>query len=904
MNLNWPWLKNVRVRKNIIRGGVLLFFLFCFCLCAQMALYVGAYKVQNLLKGNIERRTGKKVNIERTSMNIFTGLTFYGVEIYDDKTEYIKTRAIRVNIRFLPLLWQDIVISNLKVLAPEVYLTKEKSRKWSYLKFMPGNQNLDNLFLQSTKISLKDGKIILTDKTVSPSKSLILQGINIKSSASSYESPLFFEGDAYLSNQKGFFRVKGKIENFCYVPSLQLDFSGEKVPLYFLNYILPENIKLTKGNINLEARLNISSDINIKNSGTIRIENMDLRYDKSFFSNLSRKITYELDMKYKKNNIKIAKLNLNSGDIKLMGTGNIKNLSGPINWDINLKSYEFNLKEIEPIFNSWMGRDFARISGLTKLDKMEIKGPWEDIKVSGKLGIEKARINFLKSRADINRMEGQIIFDKYNFNIWQFTFNTLGINSLISGDIILGKNPIFKLESESKTDLAAFSKIFAQELKKRKLELKGELKASLNISGTLNDIIADIKTNTQKADITWYNLMRKRKGSDLNLSARLNYKAGIFYIKNGKGKIKKYKFGFTGIFPPGQGKKLDVIFNNLILYNDIGEIIIPLEDAKAKGKINGKISTYWDKKDEDFLKGNLDLEKVLLDKGWIRLESNGKVNFNRKKLFCENACVNGVKIQSVSADFILNGKAGLQNIKFPIGGGKVNGHVFMEYIKDKERWDIKLVFNKTDITKFYPLMGSWQDIIEGPVSGKINLKIPYEDLALTEGEVDLSVGPGKISKLKFLDEFAAEEKDPYLGYIKFSKFNIKGKIKDRMIEVKKDGINFQSKKLNIKALGKTRLKKDDNEHKYTVESRLAEWYAYKIPRVKSLTTILNLRDKTDSRIVLIFHILGKGNIFTVKWDTDKQRAAKKHSVPSVVKKPIENGAKDIFYEVFHNLIGQ
>jgi hypothetical protein len=582
--------------------------------------------------------------------------------------------------------------------------------------------------------------------------------------------------------------------------------------------------------------------------------------------------------------------------------GDIKNLSGPIEWNIDFKSYGFNLKEIEPFLNAWRKKKFVEVSGVTKLDKMKISGVSKDIKISGKVSIEEGRANFLKSRIKIDKMDGEIIFNNYDFNLWQFILDGLGINSLISGKITLGKNPKLKLETESKINLDMFSKIFVEELKKRNLKLKGNFESNLNISGNINDIKVDVKGNDKDSDIRWYNSIKKTKDLNLDIKAKLNYKNNILYVEKGRGKVNKYRLDFKGVFPfpPQQGKIFDIIFNDFTLDNQIGKIVIPLEEANAKGKINGKIATFWDKDkdDENFLKGDLNLKNVCLDNDFIKLESNGKLNFNRKKIWGKDMYINGVKSPSFSGDFIINGQTGLKNVKLAIGSKEVKGHIFRELVKNEPQWNTNFILNKIDITKFYPLMGSWKNIIEGPVSGEINLKIPSKDWTLTKGNAKLFIGPGKISKLKFLDEFAVKEKNASLGAIKFANFNIKGEVKKRMIEVKKTGFSFQGEKININAYGKIKVEKDNTyEYKCSVESRLAEWYAYKMPNLKRGTTILNLKDKTDNRIVLLLHIQGTEKSHSVKWDVGKQLAAKKYSLPSNIKEFIENRVKIMFYEL-------
>ncbi|MFH0826337.1 MAG: DUF3971 domain-containing protein [Candidatus Omnitrophota bacterium] len=94
-------------------------------------------QIKSLVIQTLQKKTGKNVSLSSLQFNIFKGLVLRGLTIYDGKTQILQLKEGSCTFLILPLLKKRLVIRNLNLRSPSVFLERKSNN----------TLNLQELFL-------------------------------------------------------------------------------------------------------------------------------------------------------------------------------------------------------------------------------------------------------------------------------------------------------------------------------------------------------------------------------------------------------------------------------------------------------------------------------------------------------------------------------------------------------------------------------------------------------------------------------------------------------------------------------------------------------------------------------------------------------------------------------------
>ena len=223
-------------------------------------------KIKSLIIQNLQEATHKKVKLQSLQFNIFKGLVFKNLILYDDRETILDVREGSCNFLVLPLLKKVIIIPTLELRSLTLYLERRPDQTLSISDLFMQPKTTEakaqnkkfSLFIY--KIKIMDSRINFKDKTFKPefiktadNLNLILRlslpaGVkfNLKSEiVGAPKTKVFAEGE-YKIRQRN---LQAHI-------SIR-DFS----PVDFASYYQNSNVSITKGLINALLNIKLKEDI-------------------------------------------------------------------------------------------------------------------------------------------------------------------------------------------------------------------------------------------------------------------------------------------------------------------------------------------------------------------------------------------------------------------------------------------------------------------------------------------------------------------------------------------------------------------------------------------------------------------------------------------------------------------
>ncbi len=134
-------------------------------------------KIKSAVTESIKRYTGKDVLLESLRFDIFKGLVFSGLTVYDEQRVLVYVKQGSCAFLFLPFARHNIIIPSLNLYNAELNLVKD-SQGFSGLKGLSkGGSPGSGVLIY--KIRLIDSRVIFNDQSLSPAFSGKLQKVNL-----------------------------------------------------------------------------------------------------------------------------------------------------------------------------------------------------------------------------------------------------------------------------------------------------------------------------------------------------------------------------------------------------------------------------------------------------------------------------------------------------------------------------------------------------------------------------------------------------------------------------------------------------------------------------------------------------------------------------------------------------
>ncbi len=148
----------------------------------SLAWYADRYlfptRIKSFIIEALKEQTGKEVMIEALRFNVFRGVVFRNLSVYDGKKVLLYVKEGSCGFLFLPFLKKKIVIPVLNLKAAELVIEREKSGWVSGSEALVKNRPRDSrLFIY--KIRFIDSRIIVVDKTLEPALATKFDKINL-----------------------------------------------------------------------------------------------------------------------------------------------------------------------------------------------------------------------------------------------------------------------------------------------------------------------------------------------------------------------------------------------------------------------------------------------------------------------------------------------------------------------------------------------------------------------------------------------------------------------------------------------------------------------------------------------------------------------------------------------------
>lgn len=696
------------------------------------------------------------------NLNINSDISYYDKNVYGtiNSNSYYGLNKVGFELKSLDLLYLNLSLKKipLKILNNydnsinfnSGYFYTDLETKFS-LKKLDKKNILNNNFFIKNKTSIKNCNFIFNNKKFSNFNINVLI-------------------DVYNKDVKSFLNIKSnKIDkvtsyiSFNKNKDISLNLKINKLPLNLLNFF-SKDIKFLKGD--LDTKINLKTNIdtilkkdfkNIELYSVANIDNVDLKYKKIILNNIKGDLFLDLNKNLSTSNVfinskqfnLISKINLFKS--KLKGDFNINNLNIKyfnVLENINIKDGFVNIKskfdtDINNIFNSLVLKTDIDLNNLSSDIKLEGKN--FNLIIPSYRSIINYKNNYFVSSNKFNSdfiKEGNISF-------------IINHEGLVNGNLKISSLDITK------------ANIFLDEedYKIKNARLDSELKFKFKYKD-INSLIISGNTNLKDIKFNYFNkLYVKEKlnknyieSNDIDLvKVNFNFKDNFLKVKNIKvnknnsnliGKLEFNIKDFTGNLLL---KSNNIEFNDLKIFKIYGfnkgnfkslylnsslnkdykkvfsEIFFTIENISSNQTISGDISLN---------KGLLNINNIILKKGYHFLDISGKVNFNDKNLY----------IVSNSKEFSIKDLISLVPEKY-INSKDINNLKILNIV-------YTLPNKKSDRFTFEDLLSYWE---------KNSLEPNYKSKKLSSENVDLisSIG-GKLS----------------------SELIIKGKINNPIFEVK------------------------------------------------------------------------------------------------------------------------
>jgi AsmA protein len=531
--------------KKFLVGAVSLIIIVVIALTVFIKIYVTPEKVKEYIIPVAEESLNRKVSIGRIDINILEGIALndFTIKEADQKTDFVKCKDFILKFQLLPLLSRNVVIDELKIVAPSVRIERDKKGRYNFndigKKDVPEENVADNsdedgeelpISLLVNKISISDAKLSLTDlkkelpdfkstadvdisiKSLSGSELLTVGVISIDVDEAVFREPsnkrisnISSELDYELSVdlQSGVVNIekadiklqqisasiKGVLKQFKTSPEIDLSVHMPKVKSADIRDLAGLFTDL-KG-INLSG--SVAGDAKLKG----KIEKLDsLSVAGSFVLNdvginhkdIDTNLDGELKFALESDNLHIDRAELKIDGIAVSIKGDVKKIKTSQNLDIAFLLPETKAGKVRTLIAPFVEMEDMTLSGTVSADS-KIKGSMKKLDalyVDSSLVLNKVGVKYKDISSTLDA-DLKVILNSGNLNVQKAKLNVDGIPVSLKGDIrkVLTSPDLDIALYIPKAKTEKLQAVLAPFVRVEGLHLSGHLAADLKVKGRI-----------------------------------------------------------------------------------------------------------------------------------------------------------------------------------------------------------------------------------------------------------------------------------------------------------------------------------------------------------------------------------------------------------------------------------
>ena len=245
------------IMKKILSLSIAGIAIIVIILIVFIKIYVTPERIKAFLVPYAEQTLNRKISVGEIKINLLKGIDVkdFAVKETDEKTDFVKCRDFILKFQLLPLLSRKVVIDELRLLSPEVRISRDNKGRFNFEDI--GKKEKTGKAKEERQPSEAQGLPI----------SLLVNNISAKDSRFS-----FTDSTKRLPDIKGSFAINASIKS---ADRAEL-FSAGNIDAKFDEIVLQTSKKEIK---NINASLNYSTRIDLE-SKNIRIDKAELKIQK------------------------------------------------------------------------------------------------------------------------------------------------------------------------------------------------------------------------------------------------------------------------------------------------------------------------------------------------------------------------------------------------------------------------------------------------------------------------------------------------------------------------------------------------------------------------------------------------------------------------------------------------
>ncbi|MEI8377809.1 MAG: AsmA-like C-terminal region-containing protein [bacterium] len=465
-------------------------FLGLFILVQTLPLFVNGDQFKGTICKEFEKATELKLSINKIKLSgapVFkTKITLEKPLVTNKKGENIfYSDKISASINLLPILFKEIQISDVEMISPDIYLTKEEDGKFEFeTEAKPTAQQEFEVVLDGMNFIAEDYRLQYIDKTApklitakAKGKKLELLGFN-NNSGTKFNT----DGVMAINNVRCLnYDIKTKIDLPAFI-EYQKDHPEPKTARKIKVNPLYEMYKNgLKADLKADLKIKTPEDIN----GEVLIDKLSMKIN-------SKKLPdSRMHIKAKKDKFfTIAKLYISPKGILDVDGEFKKDFI-----DLKLKTSHMQLAELQSFVNPILSSIGTPIQEIEKLNlqgeilaDLRLKSNLKNIKSDGFLKIKNAKINYCKGLLVINSFNSDIKLNNNNISI----LNTGGIidgnKFTVKGNVDPNANTNIQINIPSLSLKSATKSKEAQAQLAGISNLEGKISAIVDLKGKLDKL--------------------------------------------------------------------------------------------------------------------------------------------------------------------------------------------------------------------------------------------------------------------------------------------------------------------------------------------------------------------------------------------------------------------------------
>ena len=483
---------NKKLRNKLV--AVLAVFFAILAIIQFTPFFIDGNQFKNIVYQGFEENTDLKLNIKNIKLSgapfLKTKVTLEDPFIQTKKGEPVfYSPKTSVSVDMLPLILKQVKISDINIIAPDIYVVKEKSKKFNFERTspLPQKQPQKSDFKINTNglnIFIKDYQVSFWDKSTQKPLETKIKGQKLKISNlnSVFGTKIATDGAIAINNTRCLnYDIKTDID----IPAF-LKYQEEN-PLTSTEESSPFNPLYEISRYGIKADL--LADLKIKNPEDIH----------------GKMIVNKLSLKLNGERIPDSQVNIMAKKNKFITDANIYfapkeiiNLEGEFGKnlvDLKLKTSNIQLSKVQAFANALMETFGTSSKDLEKiklkgnfLADLKLKSNMKNIKSSGFFKINNAEINYDKGLFTINSFKSNIKLDDNNIQILDTEGLIDGNKFLIKGSIDKKALADIKIHIPSTNINSLTQNKFAKSSTSAISKLNGSVSADVHLTGKLNKL--------------------------------------------------------------------------------------------------------------------------------------------------------------------------------------------------------------------------------------------------------------------------------------------------------------------------------------------------------------------------------------------------------------------------------